>query len=264
MIRIKTLASIVVVSLFSVASMAQTTEVNDFAYTTAVHAKTFNYDYRSVETADGKRVLLESAPNSGVEIGIHVGADYFNDVFTPTAGAEVGYHGRRFSFAGGASFGKGEYNDHSDKAGSSYLVTNFYADGGVRMFDLPSKYLHQKEVWLIGSFGYKVRKNYNQFIEDGELMEGDVNFKVKGSTMTYGLGIKVDFKNYMKKSNWYIKAMAYTGQEYFLEGSEARFGASLTIGFNFVVSGRHTVNHQAINKMFDSYEQYREAVRNAR
>lgn len=234
------------------------TDVDDFAYVEAVHRRTANYDYRSVETDNGQRVLLETAPNSGLEIGVNAGVDYFNTMITPTVGAELGYHGKRFSFAASANIGMSEYNKESAKAGEKYMMTNFNFEAGLRLFDLPSKYLHQKEVWLIGNFGYKVRKNYNAFTDDAH--DGALNFKVKGSTMIFGGGVRVDFKNYMKRSNFYVKAIAYAGHEYFFDGSEVRFGASATLGFNFVL-GKKTQNTSAINKLFGSKSAYKKALK---
>ncbi len=236
-----------------------TIEVDDFQYVEAVHRRTANYDYRSVEVG-GKRVLLESAPNSGLEIGVQAGVDYFNSMVTPTVGAELGYHGKRFSFAASANVGMSKYNSESAKAGEKYFTTNFNLEAGVRLFDLPSRYLHQKEVWLIGNFGYKVRKNYNAFTDDAH--EGSLNFKVKGSTMIFGGGVRVDFKNYMKRSNLYVKALGYAGHEYFFDGSEVRFGASVTLGINFVM-GKKMYNEKAINKLFGSKANYKKAL-NAR
>ncbi len=237
-----------------------TTNISDFGYVNAVHARTANYDYRSVEV-EGRKVLLETAPNSGLEIGATVGGDYFNGMMTPTVGGELGYHGKRFSFAANANFGISEYNKDSDKAGQKYLMTNFGLDAGVRLFDLPSRYLHQKEVWLIGSFGYKVRKNFNMYTENG--YDGDLTVEVKGSTMTFGGGVRVDFKNYMKRNNIYVKALVYTGQEYFYNGSEERIGASITLGWNFVL-GKKNYNEKAINSLFGSKASYKNAVRAAR
>ena len=234
------------------------TDVDDFEYVQAVHRRTANYDYRSVETDNGQRVLLETAPNSGLEIGINAGVDYFNTMITPTVGAELGYHGKRFSFAASANIGMSEYNKESAKAGEKYMMTNFNLEAGVRLFDLPSKYLHQKEVWLIGNFGYKVRKNYNDFTDDAH--DGSLDFKVKGSTMIFGAGVRVDFKNYMKRSNIYVKALAYAGQEYFIDGSEVRFGASVTLGVNFVM-GKKMYNESAINKLFGSKSNYKKALK---
>lgn len=254
-----------VVVMFAGVANAQTvvkdtTNISDFEYVNAVHSRTANYDYRSVEV-EGRKVLLETAPNSGLEIGATVGGDFFNGMMTPTVGGELGYHGKRFSFAANANFGMSEYNKESDKAGQKYLMTNFGLDAGVRLFDLPSRYLHQKEVWLIGSFGYKVRKNYNMYAENN--YDGDLTVEVKGSTMTFGAGVRVDFKNYMKRNNIYVKALVYTGQEYFSDGSKERIGASVTLGWNFVL-GKKTYNTKAIKSLFGSKSNYKKAVRTAR
>ena len=240
------------------AVMVDTVDVDDFEYVQAVHRRTANYVYRSVQTDNGQRVLLETAPNSGLEIGANVGADYFNGMLTPTVGGELGYHGKRFSFAASADFGISKYNNESDKAGQKYFTTNFNLEAGLRLFDLPSKYLHQKEVWLIGHFGYKVRKNYNSYTDNA--YDGDLKVSVKGSTMTFGGGIRVDFKNYMKRSNVYVKAIAYAGQEYFVDGSKERFGASVTLGYNFVL-GKKMQNTSAINKLFGSKTAYKQALK---
>ena len=119
-----------------------TIEVDDFEYVQAVHRRTANYDYRSVEV-DGHKTLLETAPNSGLEIGVNVGVDYFNTMITPTVVAELGYHGKRFSFAASVNVGMSEYNKESTKAGEKYMMTNVKLEAGVRLFDLPSKYLHE-------------------------------------------------------------------------------------------------------------------------
>lgn len=257
------IAAAVIVSGFNCAfaQSDSTVVVDDFAYAKAIHEKTFNYDTRSVKLKDGSQVLLESRRNNGSEIGAFVGVDYFNEVITPTFGGEIGYHGRRFGLWANASIGRGEYNNESNRAGDTYVVTNFGLDGGVRLFDLPSKYLHQREVWLLGSFGYKLRKDEKESFTEG--MEGSLQNKVQGSSMTFGAGIKVDFKNHMKATNWYIKAMAYSGHEYYMQRghSEVRFGASLTVGFNFVVPSRHSYNDKAINKLFGSRAKYKAAIR---
>ncbi len=242
------------------ATIADTTYVDDFNYVQSVQRKTINYDYRSVEV-DGRDVLLEVAPNSGVQIGFQAGVDYFNFDVTPTVGVEVGWLGRRFGFAGTVSAGIAKYNDESDKAGQKYISTNFNGALMVRLFDFPSKYLHQKEVWLVGEFGYKVRQNFNVYTTDGYY--GDLSVEVKGSTMTYGLGLRFNFKNYMKKSNFYVKLMAYTGHEYFMNGSETRFGASATLGFNFIC-GKTMKNHKAINAIFGSEKGYKDALKVAK
>ena len=250
-----------VVNAQTVTVVKDTTNISDFEYVNAVHSRTANYDYRSVEV-EGRKVLLETAPNSGLEIGATLGADLFNGMLTPTVGGELGYHGKRFSFAANANFGISEYNKESDKSGQKYLMTNFGLDAGVRLFDLPSRYLHQKEVWLIGTFGYKVRKNYNKYAES-DMYDGELSVEVKGSTMTFGAGVRIDFKNYMKRNNVYVKALAYTGNEYFVDGSKKRIGASLTVGVNFVM-GKKSYNTKAINSLFGSKANYKKAVRTAR
>ena len=235
-----------------------TTEVSDFAYVENVNRKTVNRDFRSVTTEKGRCVLTETAPNSGVELGVNVGVDYFNSMVTPTVGAELGYHGRNLSFWGSASLGLSKYNTESNRAGQKYMMTNFNFEAGLRLFDLPSARLHQKEVWLVGDFGYKVRKNYNSYTDDEH--NGSLTVEVKGSTMTVGAGVRVDFKSYMKRCNVYAKALAYTGHEYFVDGSESRFGASLTIGINFVM-GKKAYNEKAIRALYGSKAAYKRALK---
>ena len=261
--NVKNILSIVIVLFTTVNTpvnaqvVLDTTSISDFEYIQAVHARTANYDYRSVEI-DGRKVIVETAPNSGLEIGVSAGVDLFNNMLTPTIGGEIGYHGKRFSFAAGVNFGMSEFNKDSEKAGQKYLMTNFGLDAGVRLFDLPSRYLHQKEVWLIGSFGYKVRKNFNAYTADD--YNGDLTVEVKGSTMTFGAGVRVDFKSYMRRTNVYVKALAYTGHEYFVDGSKERFGASVTIGWNFVM-GKKAYNENAINSLFGSKAAYKRALK---
>jgi hypothetical protein len=242
-------------------AQSDTTSVNDFAYVQAVHERTFNYDFRSAKVS-GKQILLETRRNNGMEFGPAVGVDVFNNVFTPTLGGEVGWHGKNLGLWAGANVGVGQYNAESNRSGDTYLVTNFNLDGGVRLFDLQSNFLHQKEVWLIGSFGYKLRKDEKSAETAG--YDGFSYEKVQGSSMTYGLGVKVDFKNFMKANNFYVKVMGYSGHEYYINRgrSEVKFGASLTIGFNFVTPSRHSYNEKAINKMFGSVAQYKAAMKN--
>ena len=251
------LALVSVVNPVNAQVVLDTTSISDFEYIQAVHRRTANYDYRSVEV-DGRKVLIETAPNSGLEIGVNTGVDLFNNMLTPTIGGEIGYHGKRFSFSVNTSFGMSEFNKNSEKAGQKYLTTNFGLDAGVRLFDLPSRYLHQRELWLIGQFGYKVRKNFNAYTADD--YNGDLTVEVKGSTMTFGGGVRVDFKSYMRRTNVYVKALAYTGHEYFVDGSESRFGASLTIGVNFVM-GKKAYNEKAISSLFGSKAAYKRALK---
>ena len=65
----------------SAAIVEDTIEVDDFEYVQAVHRRTANYDYRSVEV-DGHKTLLETAPNSALEIGVNAGVDYFNSLLS--------------------------------------------------------------------------------------------------------------------------------------------------------------------------------------
>ena len=238
--------------------VVDTTCVSDFQYVENVMRKTVNRDFRSVTVEKDRCVLTESVPNSGVELGISTGVDYFNSNVTPTIGAELGYHGRNLSFWGSANLGLSKYNTESNKAGEKYMMTNFNFETGVRLFDLPSARLHQKEFWLVGQFGYKVRKNYNSYTDNEH--NGALTVEVKGSTMTVGAGVRVDFKSYMKRCNVYAKALAYTGHEYFVDGSESRFGASLTIGINFVM-GKKAYNEKAIRALYGSKAAYKRALK---
>lgn len=241
--------------------IVDTTRINDFEYVSHIQRKTLNYDYRSVEV-DGQKTLIEVAPNCGLEIGAKAGADYFNGNLTPTVGGELGYHGRNFGIWAGVEFGVSKYNSESDKAGDKYLMTNFTLDAGVKLFSFGKKhgYLHQNEFWLIGQFGYKVRKNHNAYNDETETATSSLMTHVKGSTMTFGGGVRVDFKNYMKKSNMYIKAVVYAGQEYFADGSRERLGASVTLGYNFVW-GKTQRNTPVINKLFGSTKAYKQALK---
>ncbi len=262
----RNLVVVVILVLTSVAtafSQNVTNGINDFDYVKAIHEKTFNYDTRSVRVEGQENpVLLETRRNNGTEFGFHVGADYFNGVLSPTIGAEVGYHGSLFGVWGTASVGRSEYNELSSLKGEPYTCVNFAIDGGVKAFNLPSRYLNQREVWLIGQFGYKLRQNENEYFEEG--VDGSMRRWVKGSSMTFGAGIKIDFKNYMKGNNWYIKAIGYTGHEYYETESKIRYGVNLSLGFNFVVPSRHSYNDKAINKIFGSRENYKSAIKGTR
>lgn len=239
-------------------SAQNTKSINDFEYVQAVHRKSVNYDYRSVQDDEGREILLETAPNSGAYAGIVVGGDYFATNLSPVIGGEIGYHGRRFMFSGTITFGYDKYNKESDKAGQRYLATNFQGQLGVRGFDLPSKYLHQREVWFYGVYGYKIRQNYNVFTHDA--YEGELKVDVKGSTMTVGVGVEFIFKNYMKMSNWSLKAQVYTGHEYYIEGSRLKLGASISVGHNFVF-GKKMKNKKAIRELFGTEQAYQDAIR---
>ena len=241
-------------------SAQNTKSINDFEYVQAVHRKSVNYDYRSVQNDEGREVLLETAPNSGAYAGIVVGADLFSTNISPVIGGEIGYHGRRFMFAGNVTFGYDKYNEESDRAGELYMTTNFQGELGVRAFDFPSKYLHQREFWFLGSYGYKVRQNYNVFTH--EAYDGELKVNIKGSTMTVGVGCKAVFKNHMNMTNWYVKGMVYTGHEYYIDGSRLKLGATLSVGFNFIF-GKKMKNHKAIKNLFGSEEKYREALKTA-
>ena len=252
---------LVVVAFATVANaqtVIDTTNVSDFSYVENVMRKTVNRDFRSVTTKNGRCIITETVPNSGVEIGINAGVDVFNSNVTPTIGGELGYHGRNLSFWGSVNLGLSKYNAESNKAGQKYMMTNFNFEAGLRIMDLPSARLHQKELWLIGSFGYKVRKNFNAYTNNA--YDGDLTVSVKGSTMTFGGGIRVDFKNYMRRSNVYAKALAYTGHEYFVDGSESRFGASITLGINFVM-GKKAYNEKAIRALYGSKAAYKWALK---
>lgn len=252
---------LVVVAFATVANaqtVIDTTNVSDFSYVENVMRKTVNRDFRSVTTKNGRCIITETAPNSGVEIGINAGVDVFNSNVTPTIGAELGYHGRNLSFWGSTNLGLSKYNAESTKSGDKYLMTNFNFEAGVRLMDLPGARLHQKEVWIVGSFGYKVRKNFNAYTDNEH--NGELTVEVKGSTMTFGGGVRVDFKSYMRRTNVYVKALAYTGHEYFVNGSESRFGASLTVGVNFVM-GKKAYNERGIKALFKSKAAYKRALK---
>lgn len=238
---------------------AQVNSVNDFEYVRNITEKTYNYDTRSVEI-DGRRVLLESRRNNGLEIGISAGVDYFNETVTPTVGGEFGYHGRNWSLMATCDMGYSQYNKESSRAGQKYLCTNFGAEGGLRLFDLPSRYLHQKEVWLVGRFGYKLRRDEQETETEG--FEGSLMSRVEGSSMVAGAGVKVVFKNFMKGNNLYVKAIGYGGHEYYMDRgrSEVRFGGFVTVGLNFNCS-KKKINTQAINQLFGSEAAYRAAIR---
>lgn len=228
-----------------------------YADKTIYNDRTF---YRDDQT--GELVCMEATPNCGLYVGINAGVDLFNQNFTPEAGAAIGAQFKGFRVEGGVSFGTSKYNDESDKAGEHYLMTNFHADLGIKIceFNKKGSPKHQKELWAIGTMQYKVRKNYNAFstIEDNEDATTTTSgeFRVKGSTMAFGGGVLVNFKNYEKRTNWYVKAVAYAGQEYYFSGSEVKFGCSVSVGFNFVL-GKKAVNKKAIKRYFGTYDNYK-------
>lgn len=227
----------------------------DHSFTRQYADKTIYND--RVFFAEGKdTTCTEAIPSCGLYIGGYAGADLFNQNITPVGGIEMGWHGKHIRIAGGADFGTSKYNDESDKAGKNYLMTNFHADFGVKVTNLPSHYKNQNELWVIGTMMYKVRKNSNVFVTETTTETTTDTYKVKGSTMAFGGGFLVNFKNYGKRTNMYVKGIAYVGEEYYLSGSERKFGASLTVGFNFIL-GKKAVNKKAIKKYFGTYDNYK-------
>lgn len=197
-------------------------------------------DFGEGESYDFTKKIRRNAV-SGWGVGIQAGAIKMAENFSPTAGVEATFAGKRFLVGAGAEAAISKYNAESTKAGQSFVAPIFSAKAGIILsrFSLGG-YDNMGYVAVGYEFKYILDKNENKAAERVE-REGNVEttttdyFYVEGNSMCHTGFVEARFSlKHMGGTSIGVKAYGGMYNRYYQEGSrrKAMFGASVSLYFN--------------------------------
>lgn len=178
---------------------------------------------------------------SGWGLGVQAGGIKMAENFSPTAGIEATFAGKRFLVGAGAEAAISKYNSESTKAGKSFIAPIFSAKAGIILsrFSLGG-YDNMGYVAVGYEFKYVLDKNENKAAEHVE-REGNIEttttdyFYVEGNSMCHTGFVEARFSlKHMGGTSLGVKAYGGVYNRYYQEGSrrKAMFGASVSLYFN--------------------------------
>jgi hypothetical protein len=197
-------------------------------------------DFGGNETYDFTKRIRRNA-TSGWGLGVQGGCIQMAENFSPTAGLETTFAGKRFLVGAGAEVAISKYNSESSKAGSSFFAPIFSAKAALILtrFSLGG-YDNMGYIAVGYEFKYILDKNQNVSSEETyetatESITNTDYFNVEGNSMAHCGFIEARFAlKHMGVSSIGIKAYAGAYNRYYMEGSrrKAMFGASVSLYFS--------------------------------
>lgn len=194
-------------------------------------------DFGGGETYDFVKKIRRNA-TSGWGLGVQGGCIQMAENFSPTAGLETTFAGKRFLVGAGAEVAISKYNAESSKAGSSFFAPIFSAKAGLILtrFSLGG-YDNMGYIAVGYEFKYILDKNQNVSSEETyttatESITNTDYFNVEGNSMAHCGFIEARFAlKHMGVSSIGIKAYAGAYNRYYMEGSrrKAMIGGSISL-----------------------------------
>lgn len=197
-------------------------------------------DFGNGESYDFIKKIRRNAV-SGWGLGIQAGVIQMAENFSPTAGIEATFAGKRFLVGAGAETAISKYNSESTKAGKSFFAPIFGAKAGIILsrFALGG-YDNMGYVAVGYEFKYILDKNENKSGEtvsvDGNTTTTTTNyFYVEGNSMCHTGFVEARFSlKHMGGTSLGVKVYGGVYNRYYQEGSrrKAMFGASVSLYFS--------------------------------
>lgn len=192
------------------------------------------------ESYDFTKKIRRNA-TSGWALGIQAGAIQMAENFSPTAGLETTFAGKRFLVGAGFEAAISKYNKESSKAGTSFFAPIFSAKAGIILtrFSLGG-YDNMGYIAMGYEFKYILDKNQNVADEETyetatEITTSTDYFNVEGNSMCHTCFVEARFSlKQMGGTSIGIKAYGGAYNRYYQEGSrrKAMFGGSVSLYFN--------------------------------
>lgn len=178
---------------------------------------------------------------SGWALGAQAGAIQMAENFSPTAGIEATYAGKRFLVGAGAEAAISKYNDESSKAGKSFVAPIFSAKAGIIITRFPLWGYNNMGYVAVGyEFKYILDKNQNvsgerTYETQTEKITETEYFSVEGNSMCHTGFVEARISlRHMSTVSLGIKLYGGAYNRYYQEGSrrKAMFGGSVSVYFN--------------------------------
>lgn len=230
-------------------------------------------DVLSVDMGDGENYdfvkKIRRNATSGWALGVQAGGIKMAENFSPTAGLETTYAGKRFLVGAGMEAAISKYNKESSKAGTSFFAPIFSAKAGVILSRFALGGYDNMGYLAIGyEFKYILDKNKNKngevtYETATEYITQSDYFAVEGNSMCHTGFIEARFAlKHMGVSSVGIKAYAGAYNRYYQEGSrrKAMIGASVSLYF----SGAKKRTDKNVELLQSQLEEYNKMVSEAK
>lgn len=221
-------------------------------------------DFSASESYDFRKKIRRNA-TSGWGLGVQAGCIKMAENFSPTAGIETTYAGKRFLVGAGVEAAISKYNSESSKAGHSFFAPIFGAKAGVILsrFALGG-YDNMGYVAIGYEFKYILDKNQNVAGEETyetptETVTTTDYFYVEGNSMCHTGFVEARFAlKHMGTTSIGIKAYAGAYNRYYIEGSrrKAMIGGSVSLYF----SGAKKRTDKNVELLQAQLQQYNEII----
>ncbi len=193
---------------------------------------------QAYQASDG--VVLKAADATGWGIEIFGGGDYSlrAEYYTPRAGLNVRYDGKKTSYRLGASVINREYNEEAETAEQRYLAYSALAGVNVNLFSSRNRVhvlaLYVEGGYLFGKHSYKVgeEETASQVIVK--------RVRHNGSGITYGGGIEYRAQFFATGNSLVFRAGYQNTLDTFVNNTKQGGMIGVQLGFNFGIARNKT------------------------
>ena len=193
---------------------------------------------QAFQASDG--TILKSADATGWGVEIFGGGDYSlrADYFTPRAGLNLRYDGKKTSYRLGGSLINREYNEEAENAEQRYLAYSALAGLNINIFTSKNRVhvlaLYAEGGYLFGKHSYKVGEE--------ETDEAIVIKRVKhnGSGITYGGGIEYRAQLFASGNALTFRAGYQNALSTFVNNTKQGGLVGIQLGWNFGIARNRT------------------------
>ena len=193
---------------------------------------------QAFQASDG--TILKSADATGWGVELFGGGDYSlrAEYYTPRAGLNVRYDGKKTSYRLGASVINREYNEEAETAEQRYLAYSALAAVNINLFTSKNRVhvlaIYAEGGYLFGKHSYKVEEEEN----DSEIIVRRV--KHNGSGITYGGGIEYRVQFFATGNALMIRAGYQNTLDTFVNNTKQGGMIGVQLGFNFGIARNKT------------------------
>ena len=197
-------------------------------------------DFGAGESYDFTKNIRRNAV-SGWALGVQAGAIQMAENFSPTAGIEATFAGKRFLVGAGAEAAISKYNAESSKAGKSFVAPIFSAKAGVIITRFPLWGYNNMGYVAVGyEFKYVLDKNENvtgerTYETQTEKITETGYFMVEGNSMCHCGFVEARIRlRHMSTMSLGVKLYGGAYNRYYLDGyrRKAMFGGAVSLYFN--------------------------------
>lgn len=193
---------------------------------------------QAYQASDG--AILKSADATGWGIEVFGGGDYSlrADYFTPRAGINLRYDGKKTSYRLGGSLINREYNEEAESAEQRYLAYSALAGVNVNLFTSKNRVhvlaLYAEGGYLFGKHTYKVGEEEN---DEAVIIK---RVKHNGSGITYGGGIEYRVQFFATGNALAFRAGYQNALSTFVNNTKQGGLVGVQIGWNFGIARNRT------------------------